>query len=61
MIKALSPTFLTLLGLITLVPSVAAHGYLSQVTIDGTPYQGNVPNNDACELTSHRLPAYSDI
>ncbi|KAJ3545580.1 hypothetical protein NM688_g5608 [Phlebia brevispora] len=44
---SLSPRFMGLLGLLTLVPSVAAHGYLSQVVIDGQAYKGNVPNNYA--------------
>src|SRR6266446_5672361 len=36
-IFALSP-------LLSLLPSVAAHGYVSKVVIDGTTYSGNVPN-----------------
>jgi hypothetical protein len=36
-IFALSP-------LISLLPSVAAHGYVSKVVIDGTTYNGNTPN-----------------
>ena len=30
--------------LLSLLPSVAAHGYVSKVVIDGTTYTGNVPN-----------------
>ena len=30
--------------LISLLPSVAAHGYVSKVVIDGTTYTGNTPN-----------------
>ena len=36
-IFALSP-------LLSLLPSVAGHGYVTNVTIDGTSYAGNVPN-----------------
>jgi hypothetical protein len=30
--------------LLSLLPSVAAHGYVSKVVIDGTTYSGNIPN-----------------
>jgi Auxiliary Activity family 9 (formerly GH61) len=30
--------------LLSLLPSVAAHGFVSKVVIDGTTYNGNVPN-----------------
>ena len=32
-----------LFHLISLLPSAAAHGYLTQVSIDGTSYSGNSP------------------
>jgi hypothetical protein len=35
---------LALAPVLSLLPSVAAHGYVTQVTIDGTSYSGNVPN-----------------
>ncbi|KAF7798203.1 hypothetical protein EIP86_009420 [Pleurotus ostreatoroseus] len=47
MAKTLSASFTGLLGLLTLVPLVSAHGYLRSVAIDGQVYQGNVPNNYA--------------
>ena len=34
-----------LLALSAALPHVAAHGYLSQVVIDGVAYAGNEPNN----------------
>jgi hypothetical protein len=37
LIFALSP-------LLSLLPSVAAHGFVTKVVIDGTTYNGNVPN-----------------
>jgi hypothetical protein len=40
LIFALSP----LPSLLGLLPSVAAHGYVSKVVIDGTTYNGNIPN-----------------
>ena len=30
--------------LLSLLPSVAPHGYVSKVVIDGTTYNGNIPN-----------------
>jgi len=39
-----SPSRLTLISLLSLLPQVYAHGYVAQVTIDGTVYHGNVPN-----------------
>lgn len=35
---------LTLIPFLSLLPQVCAHGYVAQVTIDGTVYNGNVPN-----------------
>jgi hypothetical protein len=40
----LSPLFLALAPVLSLIPSVAAHGFVSKVVIDGTTYTGNVPN-----------------
>jgi hypothetical protein len=34
-----------LIPLLFLLPSVAAHGYVSKVVIDGTTYTANAPNN----------------
>jgi hypothetical protein len=33
-----------LLSLLAVVPNVLGHGFLRQVTINGTPYLGNIPN-----------------
>ena len=41
---------LSLLGL-EFLPSVAAHGYVSNVAIDGTSYKGNVPNQTPSALS----------
>ena len=42
---AMLPLFIFALSpLLSLLPSVAAHGYLLKVVIDGTTYNGNVPN-----------------
>jgi hypothetical protein len=38
------PLFIFALSLLSLLPSVAAHGYVGKVVIDGTTYTGNVPN-----------------
>ena len=51
-IFALSPLFFSLL------PSVAAHGYVSKVVIDGTTYNGNVPNGKASDSPIRQI---SDI
>lgn len=45
MSKTLSGSFASLIGLVALVPLAAGHGFLSQVSIDGQVYKGNVPNN----------------
>lgn len=45
MSKTLSVSFASLIGLVAIVPLAAAHGFLSQVSIDGQVYKGNVPNN----------------
>ena len=37
-------TVLTLVSFLAYLPQVCAHGYVAQVTIDGTAYAGNVPN-----------------
>lgn len=37
-------TVLTLVSFLAYLPQVCAHGYVAQVTIDGTAYSGNVPN-----------------
>ncbi|KAG9311214.1 glycoside hydrolase family 61 protein [Chiua virens] len=37
-------TSLSLLPFLILLPQVRAHGYVAQVTIDGTVYPGNLPN-----------------
>ena len=54
-----SLSFLSATCLLTLLPSAVAHGFLSGVTIDGTAYQGNVPNNFKGEFlwsgASHQL------
>ena len=50
-IFALSP-------LISLLPSVAAHGYVENVVIDGTSYSGNVPN---AKPTDSPIRQISDI
>jgi hypothetical protein len=41
-----------------LLPSVAAHGYVSKVVIDGTTYNGNVPNAKASDSPIRQI---SDI
>jgi len=35
--------FLALVPVLSLLPSVSAHGFITQVIIDGTTYTGNVP------------------
>ena len=45
--------------LLSLLPSVAAHGYLTQVSIDGTSYSGNVPS--AAQPTDSPIRQISDI
>ena len=46
MAKLLSPSLSFLLGLLALVPLVSAHGFVSQVVIDGQVYKGNTPGTD---------------
>ena len=41
----MTPTLFFFTSFIFVVPSVLAHGYVSQVSIDGKAYAGNVPNN----------------
>jgi hypothetical protein len=50
-IFALSP-------LLSLLPSVAAHGYLSKVVIDGTTYNGDIPRT---KPTNSPIRLISDI
>ena len=50
-IFALSPLF-------SLLPSVAAHGYVAKVVIDGTTYTGNVP---AAQPSDSPIRQISDI
>ncbi|KAI0350297.1 hypothetical protein OH77DRAFT_1087377 [Trametes cingulata] len=35
------------LSLLAVVPFVSAHGYVSQVTVDGKTYKGNTPNSNS--------------
>lgn len=37
------------LSALALLPFVSAHGYVSQVTIDGTSYKGNTPGSSSGE------------
>jgi len=37
--------FLTLFSILSAIHYVAAHGYVSEIAIDGTWYAGNLPNN----------------
>ena len=41
----MTPILFFFTSFIFVVPSVLAHGYVSQVSIDGKAYAGNVPNN----------------
>jgi hypothetical protein len=38
---------LALVPILALLPSVAAHGYVEKVVIDGTTYEGNLPQDFA--------------
>jgi hypothetical protein len=51
-IFALSP-------LLSLLPSVSAHGYVSKVVIDGTTYTGNIPS--AAKPSDSPIREISDI
>jgi len=52
------PLFIFALSLLSLLPSVAAHGYVTKVIIDGTTYNGNVPNAKASDSPIRQI---SDI
>lgn len=53
------PLFIfALYPLLSLLPSVAAHGYVPKVVIDGTTYSGNAPN---AKPTNSPIRQISDI
>lgn len=37
--------FVILFSILSVIHYVAAHGYVSEIAIDGTWYAGNLPNN----------------
>ena len=53
-IFALSP-------LLSLLPSAAAHGYVTKVVIDGTTYSGNVPNAQASDSPIRQISDISPV
>jgi Auxiliary Activity family 9 (formerly GH61) len=56
------PHFILVLSLIlTLLPSVAAHGYVSKVVIDGTTYTGNVPNAQPTDSPIRQIADISPV
>lgn len=48
---------LALLPVLALLPSVAAHGFITKVVIDGTTYYGNVPAGDGGSNSSNPSPS----
>ena len=56
--RVMLPQFtLALVPVLALLPSVAAHGYVTQVVIDGTSYYGNVPSGDGGSNSSNPSPS----
>jgi hypothetical protein len=53
-IFALSP-------LLALLPSVAAHGFVTKVVIDGTTYSGNVPNAQPSDSPIRQISDISPV
>ena len=53
-IFALSP-------LLSLLPSVAAHGYVTKVVIDGTTYNGNVPAGQPSDSPIRQISDISPV
>ena len=47
-----------LIPLLSLLPSVAAHGYVTRVSIDGTSYSGNAPG---AQTSASPIRQISDI
>ena len=47
--------------LLSLLPSAAAHGYLTKVTIDGTSYAGNAPNAKAADSPIRQISDISPV
>lgn len=43
------------LSALALLPFVSAHGYVSQVTIDGTSYKGNTPGSSSGEYSRSQM------
>ena len=50
--------FLALVPVLSLLPSVSAHGFVTKVVIDGTTYTGNVP---AAQPSDSPIRQISDI
>ncbi|KAI0328985.1 hypothetical protein GY45DRAFT_1253859 [Cubamyces sp. BRFM 1775] len=54
-----SITFLS--SILTLLPFVAAHGWVANVTIDGKPFPGNVPGGDSVQSPIRTISTVSPI
>jgi hypothetical protein len=50
-----------LLPLLSLLPSVAAHGYVTKVIIDGKTYSGNEPNGKASDSPIRQISDISHV
>jgi hypothetical protein len=55
------PHFIALFPLLSLLPSAAAHGYCTKVTIDGTSYAGNAPNAKAADSPIRQISDISPV
>ncbi|EIW75818.1 glycoside hydrolase family 61 protein [Coniophora puteana RWD-64-598 SS2] len=49
------------LSIFAFIHTVAAHGYVSQVTIDGTVYKGNVPGKDAAASAIRQISTIDPV
>lgn len=47
------------LSVLALLPFVSAHGYVSQVTIDGTSYKGNTPGSSSSKYLCGYGPSFT--
>lgn len=52
----LPQSILALAPILALLPSVSAHGYVTKVVIDGTTYNGNIPQDDSGGSTPSASP-----
>ena len=57
----LSYFIFALFSLLSILPSVAAHGYLTRVSIDGTSYSGNAPFAQPSDSPIRQVSDFSPV